>query len=70
MNRREMIKMAGAATMGATVLGVPTLTYLPYCFFNLLCPLMTLLVATLGWRIKHKDPETETVNAQEYEVQD
>ena len=54
----------------ATVLGVPTLTYLPYCFFNLLCPLMTLLVAALGWRIKHKDPETEPVNAQEYEVQD
>ncbi len=35
----------------ATVLGVPTLTYLPYCFFNLLCPLMTLLVAATGWRI-------------------
>ena len=54
----------------ATVLGVPTLTYLPYCFFNLLCPLMTLLVAALGWRIKHNDPEPETVNAQEYEVQE
>ena len=36
----------------ATVLGVPTLTYLPYCFFNLLCPLMTLLIAALGWKIK------------------
>jgi len=36
----------------ATVLGVPTLTYLPYCFFNLLCPLMTILVAAIGWRIK------------------
>jgi len=35
----------------ATVLGVPTLTYLPYCFFNMLCPLMTLLVAAIGWRI-------------------
>ena len=54
----------------ATVLGVPTLTYLPYCFFNLLCPLMTLLVAALGWRIKHNDHEPETVNAQEYEVQE
>ncbi len=54
----------------ATVLGVPTLTYLPYCFFNLLCPLMSLLVAALGWRIKHNDPEPETVNAQEYEVQE
>ncbi len=35
----------------ATVLGVPTLVYLPYCFFNLLCPLMTLLIAALGWKI-------------------
>ena len=39
----------------ATVLGVPTLTYLPYCFFNLLCPCMTLIIAALGWRITHKE---------------
>jgi len=44
----------------ATVLGVPTLTYLPYCFFNILCPLMTLLVAALGWRIKHNTPQSST----------
>ena len=36
----------------SSVLGVPTLTYLPYCFFNLLSPLMSILVAALGWRIK------------------
>ena len=36
----------------ATVLGVPTLTYLPYCFFNLLSPLTTLVVAAIGWKIK------------------
>ena len=41
----------------ATVLGVPTLTYLPYCFFNILCPVMTLLVSAIGWRINHIDPE-------------
>ena len=40
----------------STVLGVPTLTYLPYCFFNLLCPLMTLLVAAVGWRITRHTP--------------
>ena len=50
----------------ATVLGVPTLTYLPYCFFNLLCPVMTLLVAALGWRIKH-DNNQEPVNNEEHE---
>lgn len=36
----------------ATVLGVPTLTYLPYCFFNLLSPLTTMVVAAIGWKIK------------------
>ena len=40
----------------ATVLGVPTLTYLPYCFFNILCPVMTLLIAAIGWRIKPPAP--------------
>ena len=36
----------------ATVLGVPTLTYLPYCFFNLLSPLTTIVIAAIGWKIK------------------
>jgi len=38
----------------ATVLGVPTLTYLPYCFFNIISPLMTILVAALGWKIPRR----------------
>ena len=38
----------------STVLGVSTLTYLPYCFFNILSPLMTILVAAIGWRIKQQ----------------
>ena len=41
----------------ATVLGVPTLTYLPYCFFNLLSPLMSMLVAAIGRKIKRKTVE-------------
>ena len=36
----------------STVLGVPTLTYLPYCFFNLISPLMSIFVAAIGWRIR------------------
>jgi NhaC family Na+:H+ antiporter len=36
----------------ATVLGVPTLSYLPYCFFNYLSPLMSIFVAAIGWKIK------------------
>jgi NhaC family Na+:H+ antiporter len=41
----------------STVLGVATLTYLPYCFFNILSPLMTLLVAAIGWRIRQAKEE-------------
>ena len=40
----------------ATVLGVSTLTYLPYCFFNLLSPLMSMLVAAIGWKITRTTP--------------
>ena len=33
------------------VLHVPTLTYLPYCFFNILSPLMSITVAMIGYKI-------------------
>lgn len=33
----------------STVLGIPTLVYLPYCFFNLISPVMSCLVAALGF---------------------
>ena len=39
----------------STVLGVTTLTYLPYCFFNFLSPITSILVAAIGWKIK-KNP--------------
>ena len=42
-------------TCGATqsaVLGVSTFTYLPYCFFNIISPLMTIAYAYLGIKIK------------------
>ncbi len=42
----------GVAQSG--VLGIATLVYLPYCFFNLLTPLMTLLVAAIGYKIIRK----------------
>ncbi len=38
----------------ATVLQVPTLTYLPYCFFNILSPLMSITVAAIGYKIYKK----------------
>ena len=36
----------------ATVLGVATFSYLPYCIFNIVSPLMSLLVAAVGWKIR------------------
>jgi len=42
-------------TCGATqsaVLGVATFTYLPYCFFNIISPLMTIAYAYLGIKIE------------------
>jgi len=45
-------------TCGATqsaVLGVATLTYLPFCFFNILSPLMTIAYGYLGIKIKKLD---------------
>ena len=33
------------------VLKVPTIEYLPYCFFNLISPLMSIFIALLGYKI-------------------
>lgn len=47
-------------TCGATqarVLGVSTLSYFPYAFFNLISPLMTILFAYLNIKIRRYTPE-------------
>lgn len=41
----------GGATQ-ARVLGVPTLSYLPYCFFNILSPIMAVIIASLNYKIR------------------
>lgn len=38
----------------ATVLKVPTLDYLPYCFFNLISPFMSVFIAAIGYKIVRK----------------
>ena len=38
----------------ATVLKVATLEYLPFCFFNLISPLMSIFVAIIGYKIVRK----------------
>lgn len=49
----------------ATILNVPTLTYLPYSFFNIISPLMSIIVAATGYsivrKIKQPDIKTESV---------
>lgn len=35
----------------ATILSVPTITYLPFCFFNIISPLMSVIVALTGYKI-------------------
>ena len=43
----------------STVLGVATIVYLPYCLFNLISPLMSLLVAIVGYKIVRKPEVAE-----------
>lgn len=44
----------------STVLGVPTFAYLPYCFFNIISPLMSVIVAATGYKIfKRKSDRQE-----------
>ena len=46
----------------ATVLGVATLTYLPYCIFNYLSPIMSIIVAYIGYKIVRQPQEDYTAN--------
>jgi NhaC family Na+:H+ antiporter len=43
----------------ATILSVPTLTYAPYCFFNLISPLMSICIAAIGWKIVRPKPAAD-----------
>lgn len=42
----------------AAVLGVATLAYLPFCFFNIISPIMSVIVAATGWKIKKSVPQS------------
>lgn len=35
----------------STVLGVPTLVYLPYCFFNILSPIISIIITAIGYKV-------------------
>jgi len=50
----------------STVLGVATLTYLPFCFFNILSPLISIIVAHMNWTMErlpgHEIEASDTVD--------
>lgn len=46
----------------ATILGVATFTYLPYSFFNLLCPLMSILIAATGYKIYRSNEKDQDIS--------
>ena len=48
----------------STVLGIPTLVYLPFCFFNIISPLMSCLVAILGF-VPNPQPRVNKASASE-----
>ena len=39
------------------VLGVSTAAYFPFCFFNLLSPILDVLYGFLGWKVPQAPPE-------------
>ena len=43
----------------ATILSVPTLVYAPFCFFNLISPLMSICIAAIGWKIVKRSAPLE-----------
>ena len=49
----------------STVLGVSTITYLPYCIFNLVSPFVSLFVAMIGYKIYRKSEVSESADAVE-----
>jgi Na+:H+ antiporter, NhaC family len=42
------------------VLGVQTASYLPYCFFNLLSPILDVAYGYLGFKVPTATPEAES----------
>jgi NhaC family Na+:H+ antiporter len=44
----------------AAVLGVPTLLYLPFCIFNIMSPILTVLYGYLGFGVTRNGPNGPT----------
>jgi NhaC family Na+:H+ antiporter len=49
------------------VLGVPTASYLPYCFFNILSPVLDVLFGFIGFKVPSAAPDQEAAAGPEPE---
>ena len=52
-----LIPWSSCGMTQATILSVSTLAYAPFCFFNIISPLMSILVAAIGWKVVRKTAE-------------
>ena len=57
----------GACMSG--VLGVQTASYLPFCFFNLLSPVLDVLYGFIGFKVKQVQPPVVTAAPEPVEAQ-
>ena len=46
-----LVPLNTCAMAQSASLGMATVVYLPFCFFNIISPFMSVVVASLGWRI-------------------
>jgi len=46
----------------SATLGIATLSYLPFCFFNLITPVVAFIFALMGWQIDTVDPDEPSVD--------
>ncbi|MCQ2119542.1 MAG: sodium:proton antiporter, partial [Bacteroidales bacterium] len=51
-----LIPWSSCGMTQATILSVPTLTYLPFCFFNIISPLMSIFIAAIGYKVFRTPP--------------
>jgi NhaC family Na+:H+ antiporter len=43
----------------SAVLGVPTLLYMPFCIFNFMSPVLTVLYGYIGFKVPQGEPKPE-----------
>lgn len=53
-----IIPWSSCGVTQSSVLGVPTLVYMPYCLFNYLTPVVSLLVIATGFKVRRLAAET------------